>query len=340
MIADVLDRNPELIGTPTDLKRFSDEDLTEREMSYGRSGFALQFQLDTTLSDADRYPLKLSDLIVHPLDPYRGPSDLAWASSPELVRDDLEAVGLNGDHYYRPMFISREYLPYELSVMFVDPSGKGKDETSYSIVKMLHGRLFLTDAGAFHGVGYSDEVLASICLAAKKQNVNLILAEPNYGGGMFAQLLRAKAQQLYPCQVEDADWSKAQKEARIIDTLEPVLNQHRLVVCPSVIAKDFKSTEQLPPEQVQRYRLFYQLTRITRDRGALVHDDRIDALAGAVAYCMQWMNRDSEQAHIAAKDAAMDAELERFMEHVVGGSMFKPAQAPFASSIMRGSRRV
>ena len=53
-----------IIGEPTDPARFSDFDLFEREASYGRSGFALQFMLDTRLSDAVRYPLKVSDLII------------------------------------------------------------------------------------------------------------------------------------------------------------------------------------------------------------------------------------------------------------------------------------
>ncbi len=339
MIATALDEDRGLAGRPTDLRRFSDEDLLERELSYGRSGFALQFQLDTTLSDAERYPLKLSDLVVLPLDPFRGPSDLAWASAPDLRVQTIQAVGLNGDHYYGPMFVSKEYLPFEGAVMFVDPSGKGKDETSYAVVKMLHGRLFLTDIGAFIG-GYDDTVLEAICLAAKKQNVNLMLCEPNFGGGMFTQLLRAKSLAVYPCAVEDAKWSTAQKEARIIDTLEPVMNQHRLVVCPSVIDKDFRSTEGYQPEDVQRYRLFYQMTRITKDRGSLVHEDRLDALAGAVAHWVEFMNRDTEQAHIAAKEAVIDAELERFMDHVIGGrARFggEPNDA-WSSSVMRYQR--
>lgn len=318
-IASALDKDPTLVGKPTDSRRFSAEDLTERELSYGRSGFALQFQLDTTLSDADRYPLKLSDLIVHPLDPFRAPSDLAWATSPDLRVDNVEAVGLNGDHYYRPMFVSKDYVAYEGSVMFVDPSGKGKDETAYAVVKMLHGRLFLTDMGGFSGDGYSDTVLEAICMAARKQAVNLILTEPNYGGGMFTSLLRATSQRLYPVTVEDADWSKTQKEQRIIDTLEPVMNQHRLVVCPSVISKDFKSTEGYQPEDVQKYRLFYQMTRITKDRGALVRDDRLDAVAGAVAHWVEFMNRDTMKAHLDAKETLLEGELERFMNNVVGG---------------------
>lgn len=340
IILNALDKDPSLAGTPTDIKRFDDKDLTEREMSYGRSGFALQFQLDTSLSDADRYPLRLSDLVVLPLDPFRGPSDLAWAKSPDLVVTDVQAVGLNGDHYYRPMFCSKDYLPYEGSVMFVDPSGKGKDETAYATVKMLHGRLFLTDIGAFTGEGYSDEVLTALCMAAKKQNVNLIIVEPNFGGGMFTNLLKSKSQQLYPVQIEDSEWSKTQKEQRIIDTLEPVMNQHRLVVCPSVIEKDFKSTEGRSPEDVQRYRLFYQLTRITKDKGSLVQDDRVDALAGAVQHWTEFLNRDTMQAHIAAKDAVIDGELERFMNHVVGGrAKFEAGNQPGRRMQHVGRRR-
>jgi hypothetical protein len=51
-------------GEPTDPKRFDSEDLAERKLSYGRAGYSLQFMLDTSLSDAERYPLKLQDLIV------------------------------------------------------------------------------------------------------------------------------------------------------------------------------------------------------------------------------------------------------------------------------------
>ncbi len=47
--------------SPTD-NRFTHEDLIEREASMGRSNFMLQFQLDTTLSDAQKFPLKMADL--------------------------------------------------------------------------------------------------------------------------------------------------------------------------------------------------------------------------------------------------------------------------------------
>jgi len=325
-ISAALEANPSLAsvpgdptrGMPTDPRRFSHEDLLERELSYGRQGFALQFQIDTSLSDADRYPLKLSDLIVHPLDPLRAPADFVWAAGPQQVLDQLPAVGLQGDRYHAPAWVKDTFAEYEGAVMFVDPSGRGRDETAYAVVKQLHGRMFLTAAGGFRS-GYDEEkTLVPLITVARKHRVNLILVEPNYGGGMFTALLKGVSQRLYPCGVEDAEWSRAQKEQRIIDTLEPVLNQHRLVVCPSVIKADYDSTEAYSGEDVQRCRLFYQLTRITRERGALAFDDRLDALAGAVAYWVASMARDTEQAALAHKDRLLEQELEKFMQHSLG----------------------
>lgn len=312
-----------IVGKSTDPQRFADIDLQERELSYGRSGFSLQFMLDTSLSDADKFPLRLSDLMVLGLNRTLAPSKVAWASSPELVEERLPNVGLPGDRYHRPMYVdSKDYLEYEGSVMFVDPSGRGKDETAWAVVKMLHGTLYLTAIGVSRGEGYTDEVLERILLQAKDQSVNLILVEPNFGDGMFAQLLRAKARILYPVTIEDAPWARSQKEVRIIDTLEPIMNQHRLVVCPSVIEFDYNSTTTYTKEDQLHYRLFYQMTRITRNRGALAHDDRLDALAGAVAYWVEHMARNANQVDDQRKEDLLMAEINSFMDTVLGSSPF------------------
>jgi hypothetical protein len=306
-------------GVTTDPDRFTDEDLAERELSYGRSGFALQFNLDTSLSDLDKYPLKLSDLIVYPCDPYRAPTDLVWASSPTLVMGSLPVVGLAGDRYYGPAWTSGEFAPYEGAVMFIDPSGRGKDETSYAVVKLLHGRLFLTAAGGFLG-GYDDKTLEALLKIAKKHNTAKLLCEPNFGGGMFTTLLKSAAQRLYQCSIEDAEWNSVSKEQRIVDTLEPVLNQHRLVVCPSVIESDYDSVKNRDGERAPYYRLFFQLARMVRAKGALAQDDRIDALAGAVAHWVRHLARDTDKAALDYKDGLLDKELERFMAHALGGN--------------------
>jgi hypothetical protein len=295
--------------------------------------------LDTSLSDADRYPLKLSDLIVYPLDQLRAPADFVWAAGPQQVLNHLPNVGLIGDRYHSPGWVKADFAEYEGCVMFVDPSGRGRDETAYAIVKQMHGRLFLVASGGFRD-GYDEEkTLVPLALLAKKHGVQKVLTEPNYGGGMFTALLKGVMAKLYPCGVEDAKWSQTQKEARIIDTLEPVLNQHRLVVCPSVIEADYKSTEtaQYNNDDTVRCRLFYQLTRVTAERGALAYDDRLDALAGAVAYWVALMSRDTEQAAIAHKGAILDLELERFMASVLG-TKDGPSQRQWAPRQTLGNR--
>lgn len=333
-IVQALEKEPHLAGRSTDPRRFSDDDLLERELSYGRSGFALQFQLDTSLSDLDRYPLKLSDLIVHPLDKHRAPLDFVWASSPELVHRELPNVGLTGDRYYRPAWTSADYAPYEAGIMFVDPSGRGKDETSYAVVKTLHGRLFLVASGGFLG-GYDDKTLDSLLAIARKHEISKIICEPNFGGGMFTQLLKAKAQQSHPCGVEDAEWSSVSKEQRIVDTLEPVMNQHRLVVCPSVIEADYESVKTRDGERAPLYRLFYQMARMVRAKGALAQDDRIDALAGAVAYWTKILAKDTEKAALKHKEDLLDAELEKFLAGCLSEKNPHVPQRKWSSKTMR-----
>ena len=312
-----LQDHPELVGQATDT-RFSLEDLIEREASYGRSGFALQFMLDTTVSDADRYPLKLSDLIVLAISAIadKMPVTITYGSSPDQVINDLEVVGLTGDRWYRPMYISKadEWADIKSAIMFIDPSGRGSDETSYAVIKYHHGMLICTASGGFKD-GYSPATLDALAGIAKSHKVNSCIVEPNYGGGMFNELFKPVVNRVYAkCAVEDAPWSKGQKEMRIIDTLEPIMNQHRLVFVQEVIEADIVQAKDDP-----KFSLFYQMTRLTKDRGALAHDDRIEALAGGCAYWVESMARDQQQAEDKHKEALRDQELKKFMEQVLGG---------------------
>lgn len=294
---------------PVDPTRFDDEDLLKREMSYGRSGFALQFMLDTRLSDADKYPLKLSDLIVTSLNVDTAPERMIWSSDPQYRLQDLQCVGLNGDRYNRAAALLGDWIPYEGSVIAIDPSGRGKDETTYAVVKMLNGYLFVTEAGGLQG-GYEDEVMVALAMAAKRNKCNLGIIESNFGDGMFTRLFTPHLGRIgYSMSVEEVR-SNRQKELRIIDTLEPVMNQHKLVVCPSVIRKDMESVKQYPPEQALKRQLFYQMSRITKDRGALAFDDRLDALAIAIAYWVELMGQDENAKVEQRMQLLADADLE------------------------------
>ena len=313
-IMDRLAEDSEYVGKPTDPKRFNDEDLLERELSYGRSGFSLQFMLDTSLSDANRYPLKLEDLIVMDVDNEKAPEKIIWGRDREKIVD-IPNVGLPGDFYYRPLDTVGDYVNYTGSVLAIDPSGRGKDETAYAVVKMLNGTLHLIDFGGIEG-GYNDTVLKTISVIAQRYRVNYILVEANFGDGMFTELLKPVLTKVYPCTIEEVKHN-IQKEKRIIDTLEPIMNQHRLVVDQKALEKDYSSVQHYPPEKQAKYMLAHQMTRITREKGALVHDDRIDVLSMAVAYWVEQMASDVDIKMSERKEELLDIELERFMENAI-----------------------
>ena len=309
-----------LYGLPTDPKRFDDQDLLERELSYGRSGFALQFMLDTSLSDSNKYPLKLSDLIIYSCDKDTAPEKVVYGIMKPML--DIPNVGLAGDKYYAPEdTIGR--LDYQGSVLAIDPSGRGSDETAYAVVKMLNGYLYVTDAGGVAG-GYSESTLQHLTDLAKINKVNMVLVESNFGDGMFTELLKPYLLKTYPCTLEEVRHSK-QKENRIIDTLEPVMNQHRLVIDPKVIQKDYDSVQSMPPDVGIKYMLTYQMTRITKVRGALAHDDRLDVLAMAVQYWVDQMAADADTEIRSRKEELLDLELDKFMSNL-NMSKEKPVQ--------------
>jgi hypothetical protein len=309
-----------LYGLPTDPKRFDDEDLLERELSYGRSGFALQFMLDTSLSDSNKYPLKLSDLIIYSCDKDTAPEKIVYGIMKPML--DIPNVGLAGDKFYAPEdTIGR--LDYQGSILAIDPSGRGSDETAYAVVKMLNGYLYVTDAGGVAG-GYSESTLQHLTDLAKINKVNMVLVESNFGDGMFTELLKPYLLKTHPCTLEEVRHSK-QKENRIIDTLEPVMNQHRLVIDPKVIQKDYDSVQSMPPDVGIKYMLTYQMTRITKVRGALAHDDRLDVLAMAVQYWVDQMAADADTEIRTRKEELLELELDKFMSNL-NMSKEKPVQ--------------
>lgn len=341
-IVRMLDRRPDLAnkfgdrGAPTDPRRFSHEDLLEREGSIGKSTFALQFMLDTTLSDAEKYPLRLSDLIVVDLALDKAPVDMTWGSDPALAVKDVPNVGFNSDRLYRPFFLNATaFEPYHGIVMAIDPAGRGTDEVGYAVVGYLYGRLYLLDAGGLRG-GYDDRNLEFLALKAKAYKVNLIVSEPNFGDGMFNKLLKPWLARIYPCSLEETERSSTQKEARIIDCLEPVMNQHRLVVDKGLFQRDYDSVEAYPLEQQARYRLFYQMTRITRERGSLIKDDRIDAVALAVHHWTEQMDRDAKKAAQTHEQRQRDKAIDEFIRKYNKGKPHRGTST--GTRVLRGRR--
>ena len=270
-------------GDPTDPHRFTDEDLLQREASMGRSNFLLQFQLDTSASDYEKFPIKNADFIVTSVNPNSAPDNIVWCSDPANVIKDVSYVGLPGDYFYTPMQFQGEWGPYNDRIAAVDPSGRGKDETVVSYLSERNGILYLHEMRAYRD-GYSDNTLLDILRGCKKYNVTTLLVESNFGDGLVTELFKKHINQLkLPITCEETR-SNSRKEDRIIDTLEPVLNQHRLVINKDVIDWDFHSNPEEAAEKRLEYMLFFQTSRMCREKFAVKHDDRIDSLSLGVKY--------------------------------------------------------
>ena len=297
----------------TDPDRFSHEDLLEREAAMGRSNFMLQFMLDTSLSDAEKFPLKMADLIVTSVNPKSAPDDIIWCSDPRNVIKELPTVGLPGDYFYGPMQLQGEWGAYQETICSVDPSGRGTDETAAAYLSQRNGYLYLHEVRAYRD-GYSDNTLLDILKGCKKFNVTKLVVETNFGDGLIAELFKKHLQQTNQgIDVEEVR-ANVRKEERIIDALEPILNQHRLVVDRNVIDWDYNSNKDDAPEKRILYMLFYQMSRMCREKGAVRHDDRLDALAQGVKYFTDAMSISAQEVIKQRKRDDWNDLLESFLE--------------------------
>jgi len=217
----------------TDPDRFDNSDLIEREASMGRSNFMLQFMLDTSLSDAEKFPLKISDLVVTSVNPTSAPESIVWCSDPANLIKDIAYVGLPGDYAYSPMQQQGNWDAYTETICSIDPSGRGTDETAAAYISQRNGFLYLHEMRAYRD-GYSDATLLDILKGSKKYGVTKLLIETNFGDGIVAELFKKHLQQTKQAIDIEEVRANVRKEDRIIDALEPVLNQHRLVVNRSV----------------------------------------------------------------------------------------------------------
>jgi len=307
----------------TDPDRFSSDDLLEREASMGRSNFMLQFMLDTSLSDAEKFPLKNADLIVTSVNPTSAPESVVWCSDPKNCIKELPTVGLPGDYFYSPMQLQGEWDVYNETICSVDPSGRGSDETTAAYISQRNGVLYLHEMRA-HKDGYSDTTLLDILKGCRKYNVTTLLIESNFGDGIVAELFKKHIIQTKQTLNVEETRANVRKEDRIIDTLEPILNQHRLVVDKSVIEWDYASNPDTAPEKRLEYMLFYQMSRMCREKGAVRHDDRIDALAQGVQYFIDALSISAQQEIINKRQSDWqdiithwEDDLDCFANHLV-----------------------
>jgi len=313
-----LEDNPRLAGKPINPEMHSEEDLSGRALGR-KAWFLLQYMLDPSLSDEERYPLKLKDFMVMHVDPTQGPVHMAWAADERvMVKDPLiPVVGLNGDRYYRPFKVSDTWKPYQHKLLAIDPAG-GNDETAYVVLYFLMGFIFIAAWGGLKGGLKSD--MDTLAALAQKHGVDTVLVERNFGAALgddgektsgYTELLRPVLAQKHRCSIKTVHVT-TMKEKRICDDIEIMLGAHRLVLSEDVIKEDFKA-----PTQAQQG--LWQLTHITRDRGSLQFDDRADVLALGVKEYISMVQADVDTNEAKIKEEDRDDALTRFMRNATHG---------------------
>tara|TARA_R110000851_G_scaffold57574_1_gene134045 strand:- start:1096 stop:3144 length:2049 start_codon:yes stop_codon:yes gene_type:complete len=326
-------------GKPSDPVLLGEDILSAKELDQGGAYFNLQHMLNTELSDEQRHPLKTKNLVVMPFGIDKTAGEITWMPSPDkLINCDGKFT--SKPLFYRPFTVSTEVYKFEGKHMYVDTAGGGKngDETVAAVTYFLHGYIFLAEILKLAG-GYGDDKYEALSQLALKHGVNEIDVEKNFGFGAFAAawkpvLLREykKAGHSHCPNVVDV-WESGQKELRIIDTLEPIMARHRLIVHEDIIEYDFESVSKYPIDQRETYKFFHQMAKVSREKGSLIHDDSLDAVAGSVR---KWVDHLVVDEKVRMEQKVTDENIEFFKEW--GGEIGTHANGVLGSSRDRFNR--
>lgn len=270
--------------------RFPAEEILKR-MAEGRHEFAMEHMLISDLSDAQRYPLRLSDLMVMSVPRDVAPITVTYGTrdhSGETTVPGIPSLGLTGDKMYRPFAIDSSVAPYQGTKAVIDIAGEGSDKTGVAIVSMLNGTYWVKYCRGHDG-GTSTASLAEIAELCRQHGVREVFVETNIDiFDTYTPMLEVELRKLFLEPNPDASeypqgWKCSierfrvggQKEERICGVLGPVFAGHRIVMDPASLLprggeKDHETLQ-------------YQITRIQRIRKCLREDGAIDALASCIA---------------------------------------------------------
>jgi hypothetical protein len=263
--------------------------------------------LNTKLMDALRYPLKVEDMVVMRL----GGDHYPLTITRGYGGTSLKPISIHGTGYNinTPHEVSKDVAKLQGTVMYVDPAGGGKngDETAYAVTGFLNGNIFLLAAGGIPG-GYGVAQMERLAFIAKQWKVNKVIIEKNMGYGAFSAVWLPVLRKEHACAVED-DYVNGQKELRIIETLEPVIARGSFIVNEAVIQEDIDTSAVHEPAKRSLYSLFHQLSKMTRDKNCLFHDDRADAVEGATRHWIKMLAVDQDAAVKRMREQELKAQL-------------------------------
>lgn len=303
-------------GKPTDPERYGEAALCEKELDQGPEGFQLQYMLDTSLSDAQRQQLKMSDFII---------ANFSWESVPEVVpyrADPSMLVPLAATFpvaqtkLYYAANAQTTYRSLQDLMMFIDPAGGGADEMGVAVSGACGPYIHLLRVMGLRG-GLVAANIKRILETLLYYKIKYVRVESNMGHGLFemnllGELAKAAAdwngapEPFFKEVAVEGEYSTGQKERRIIDSMVSAMQRHYVVVHQEVFRDDEECGQQHPVDKRNLYSFWAQVSNITTDRKSLAHDDRIEAAAGAIRYHKSRLIEDEAQA--AKRRAEEDAK--------------------------------
>lgn len=297
-------------------------DFVAEQKSEGETYWLMQYQLVCNLASSKKYPLRLSDVIVFPVQRDKAPISIAWGTTNDrgnsTVIKDIPIIGWEGDRLHGPIMFDSTWAPYTGTKAFIDPAGRGTDKTGVAIIAHLAGVLYVKAVYGLQG-GASTERLDEIALLMRSHGVRDVYCETNIDTfNTYLPMLETSLRRMflepgddpaYPegwiCSLDrrHSAGSSGSKEVRIIEALEPLISGHRMVFHPDCLMPN--------PSEPRDNELQWQIAAITKDRKALLEDGKIDALAGCAKEWMDVLRLDPRRASLAAKTKFLEDELER-----------------------------
>lgn len=324
-------------GQPVDPLINNEAVLQKVEQDQGAGHFQLHFMLNTSLADRGKYPLKWDQVITMRLGP-----KLPLTVDRGMTQDLLKKwqVGDQTFSTMSPMQVSATLEEPAGRHMFIDPAGGGEngDETAYSCTEAVNGTVYTRKVGGVRG-GYDEHLLNEVADQIIALRPTLVEIEKNMGNGAYTVTLlpvlkkrwEAKYGQGVMMPKVKEVWHSTQKELRICDTLEPLMGSGALVLDDSVLEDDWDSTAGYDIQKRALYTLAFQLTFVTRERKALVHDDRLEAWASSVAYWVNALGLDKQ----AEEDRRRQQERDDFWRDPLGRTSQQSYSAPVLSTLRR-----
>lgn len=313
-------------GAPADPARYTEDDLIEKELDKGPEDFSLQHMLDTSLSDAARQQLKLSDLLVANFDWEQIPEMMAYLAAPQQKVDLPRDFPVPMAQMYHPVQVPCEFVKPGVRMMALDPAGGGADEIGCGVSTAIGPYIHSLYATGWKG-GLTEENADKIADKVKEYGVTIVECESNMGHGLFEINLRAhfekrKIGYTNPITMEvfppdpyfgsvgvTGRYSTNQKEKRIIDGVVSAMQRHRVVIHKGVFEGDAEAGKQHGADKRSSYSLFQQISAITLDRNSLQHDDRIEAWAASIVYWKHVLALDETKAAQARRMAAATTHM-------------------------------